>query len=187
MARVKVAAILNAEPNEIVFTSCGTESNNSAIQSALSADPQRRHVITTAVEHYATIRFCKQLEKRGVQVTCLPVRPDGALELCHLERAIRPDTAIVSLMWANNETGVVFPIAEIAAICRSKGTLFHTDAVQAPGRIKIGFFGNCLVNSLRQVWDEASLTAGGRELGLGRRPPARFSSRWWALRTTRKA
>ncbi len=136
-ARAKVAVLLNAEPGEVVFTSCGTESNNCAIHSALSADPQRRHVITTAVEHSANIRFCEQLEKRGVEVTYLPVRSDGSLELHLLERAIRPDTAIVSVMWANNETGVIFPIAEITDICRTKGTLFHTDAVQAPGRIRI--------------------------------------------------
>ena len=136
-ARAKVAALVNAEPSEIVFTSCGTESNNSALHSALSAAPGRKHVITTAVEHSANISFCEQLETRGIEVTYLPVRADGSLELPLLEQAIRPDTAIVSVMWANNETGVAFPIDEIAAFCRRQGVVFHTDAVQAPGRLKI--------------------------------------------------
>jgi cysteine desulfurase len=136
-AREKVAALLNADPREIVFTSCGTESNNTAIHSALIAHPQKRHVVTTAVEHSATINFCKALQKQHCEVTILPVEPDGGLDLHLLEKAIRPDTAIVSAMWANNETGVIFPIEEIAAICRSKGVLFHTDAVQTPGKLKL--------------------------------------------------
>src|SRR4029077_20606087 len=99
--------------------------------------PQKRHVITTAVEHSANVNFCKQLQKRGYDVTFLPVESDGSLDLHLLEKSIRPDTAIVSVMWANNETGVLFPIEEIAAICRSKGVMFHTDAVQTPGKLKI--------------------------------------------------
>jgi cysteine desulfurase len=94
-------------------------------------------VLTTAVEHSATLKFCAALQKRGYEVTFLPVSPSGALDLQLLQREIRPDTAIVSVMWANNETGVLFPIEEIAAICRSKGVLFHTDAVQIPGKLKI--------------------------------------------------
>ena len=136
-ARAKVAALINADPREIVFTSCGTESNNSAIHSALVTHPQKRHVLTTAVEHSANMKFCDFLQKHGYAVTFLPVESDGTLDLHLLERAIRPDTAIVSVMWANNETGVLFPIEEIAAICRSKGALFHTDAVQTPGKLKI--------------------------------------------------
>lgn len=136
-AREKVAALINAEPREIVFTSCGTESNNSAIHSALVTHPQKRHVITTAVEHSANIKFCGALKKQGYEITFLPVEPDGSLDIHLLEQSIRPDTAIVSVMWANNETGVIFPIEEIAAICRSKGVLFHTDAVQTPGKLKI--------------------------------------------------
>jgi len=136
-ARVKVAALINAEPREIVFTSCGTESNNSAIHSALATQPHKRHVLTTAVEHSANIKFCEVLRKRGYDVTLLPVEPDGSLDLTRLEQAIRPDTAIVSVMWANNETGVLFPVGEIAALCRRKGVLFHTDAVQTPGKLKI--------------------------------------------------
>jgi len=136
-ARIKVAALINADPREIIFTSCGTESNNSAIHSALIAHPERRHILTTAVEHSANIKFCDFLKKQGLTVTFLPVESDGSLDLHLLEKSIRPDTAIVSVMWANNETGVLFPIEEIAAICRSKGALFHTDAVQLPGKLNI--------------------------------------------------
>jgi cysteine desulfurase len=136
-ARARVAALINAEPREIVFTSCGTESNNSAIHSALVTQPEKRHVLTTAVEHSANTKFCELLQKRGYPVTFLPVAPDGALDLQRLEESIRPDTAIVSVMWANNETGILFPVKEIAAICRRKGVLFHTDAVQTPGKLKI--------------------------------------------------
>ena len=135
-AREKVAALINAEPKEIVFTSCGTESNNSALHSAL-VTTGKRHVVTTAVEHSANINFCEYLQKRGHEITFLPVRSDGSLDLGLLEKAIRPDTAIVSVMWANNETGVIFPIKEIAAICKNKGVLCHTDAVQTPGKLKI--------------------------------------------------
>ena len=136
-ARAKVAALTNADPREIVFTSCGTESSNSAIHSALVAQPERRHVLTTAVEHSANIKFGEFLQKQGYEVSFLPVEPDGSLDLHRLEQAIRPCTAIVSVMWANNETGVLFPIEEIAAICRSKGVLFHTDAVQLAGKLKL--------------------------------------------------
>ncbi|MCI0539650.1 MAG: cysteine desulfurase NifS [Verrucomicrobiales bacterium] len=136
-ARAKVAALINADPREVVFTSCGTESNNSAIHSALMVNPGKRHVLTTAVEHSANINFGEYLQKRGYEVTFLPVESDGSTDLHLLEKSIRPDTAIVSVMWANNETGVIFPIEEIAAICRSRGVLFHTDAVQTPGKLKI--------------------------------------------------
>jgi cysteine desulfurase len=136
-ARQQTAALIHAEPREIIFTSCGTESINSAIHSALTTRPDRRHMITTAVEHSATLKFCASLEKQGYQVTLLPVDHDGALDPRELERAIRPDTALVSVMLANNETGVLFPVQEMAAICRSKGVLCHTDAVQAAGKIKI--------------------------------------------------
>jgi len=136
-AREKVAALINAEPREIIFTSGGTESVNSAIQSTLTMQPQKRHVVTTAVEHSATIKFCAHLQKLGFDVTLLPVDSDGRLDVRLLEQSIRPDTAMVSVMWANNETGVLFPIEEIAEICRRKKVLFHTDAVQAPGKLKI--------------------------------------------------
>ena len=136
-ARARVAALINAESREIIFTSCGTESNNSAIHSALITQPEKRHVLTTAVEHSANTHFCALLQKRGYTVTFLPVGLDGALDLQQLEAAIRPDTALVSVMWANNETGVLFPVRHIATICRRKGTLFHTDAVQTPGKLKM--------------------------------------------------
>ena len=136
-ARAKAAALLNANPREIVFTSCGTESINSAIHSALMTNPAKRHVVTTAVEHSATTKFCEHLQKRGFDVTFLPVESDGSLDLHLLEKSIRSDTLIVSVMWANNETGVIFPIEEIGAICRSQGVLCHTDAVQTPGKLKI--------------------------------------------------
>ncbi|MDB6028356.1 MAG: cysteine desulfurase NifS [Verrucomicrobiales bacterium] len=135
-ARAKIAALINADPKEIIFTSCGTESNNSAIHSALISTG-KKHVITTAVEHSANINYGEFLRKQGYDVTFLPVEPDGSLDLHLLEKSIRPDTAIVSIMYANNETGVIFPIEEIAAICRSKGVLCHTDAVQVPGKLKI--------------------------------------------------
>src|SRR6266481_2656771 len=136
-ARAKVAALINAEPREIVFTSCGTESNNSAIHSALALQPGKKHVVTTAVEHSANINYGEFLRKQGYEVTFLPVDADGSLDLHLLDQSIRPDTAIVSIMWANNETGVIFPIEEAAAICRSKHVLFHTDATQVPGKLKI--------------------------------------------------
>jgi cysteine desulfurase len=136
-ARAKVAALINADPKEIVFTSCGTESNNAAIHSALTLNPTKRHFITTAVEHSANINYGEFLRKQGYEVTFLPVESDGSLDLHLLEKSIRPDTAIVSVMYANNETGVIFPVEEISAICRSKGVLFHTDAVQVPGKVKL--------------------------------------------------
>ncbi len=136
-ARAKVAALLNADPKEIVFTSCGTESNNAALHSALATHPGRRHILTTAVEHSAILNHCAFLQKQGCEVTFLPVDADGSLDLHLLDQSIRPDTALVSVMWANNETGVVFPIEEIAAICHSKNVLFHTDATQVPGKMKM--------------------------------------------------
>jgi cysteine desulfurase len=136
-AREKVAALIGAEPKEIVFTSCGTESNNAVLQSALATQPGKRHILTTAVEHSAIIKHCEWLQKQGCEVTFLPVDADGMLDLHLLDQSIRPDTAVVSVMWANNETGVVFPVEEIAAICRSRGVLFHTDATQAPGKLRL--------------------------------------------------
>lgn len=136
-AREQVAALLNADPREIIFTSGGTESNNTALHSALVTQPGKRHVLTTAVEHSAIINYGEYLRKRGYEVTFLPVERDGLLDVHLLEKSIRADTALVSVMWANNETGVIFPIEEIAALCRSKGVAFHTDAVQAAGKVRI--------------------------------------------------
>jgi cysteine desulfurase len=182
-AREKVAALINAEPREIIFTSGGTESINSAIHSALVTQPQKRHIVTTAVEHSATIKFCAHLKKMGFEVTLLPVDSDASLDIHLLEKSIRPDTAIVSVMWANNETGVLFPIEEIAAICRSKKVLFHADAVQAPGKLKMdvndleadflslsahklhGPKGVGLMNVKRGVKYQAHVIGGGQEQG----------------------
>jgi cysteine desulfurase len=136
-AREQVAALLRCDPSEIIFTSCGTESDNSAIQSALLIDPDRKHLVTSKVEHSAIIKQAEALARRGYEVTWLDVDSSGMINLDALKEAIREDTAIVSLMWANNETGVLFPIEEAAEICRSKGTIFHTDAVQAVGKIRI--------------------------------------------------
>lgn len=136
-ARVKVAALLHADPREVVFTSCGTESINTALHSALAFDAAKRHVLTTAVEHPATLNYCAELQKRGFEVTYLPVQADGLLPVGSVEKAIRPDTALVSVMWANNETGVLHPMADIAALCRARGVLCHTDAVQVAGKLPI--------------------------------------------------
>jgi cysteine desulfurase len=136
-AREQVAALIGCEPSEVLFTSCGTESDNTALQSALSIDADRKHIITSKVEHSAIIKHAESLARRGYEVTWLDVDSKGQIDLSQLEAAIRLDTAIVSLMWANNETGVLFPIKEAAEICRKQQTLFHTDAVQAVGKIPI--------------------------------------------------
>jgi len=147
LARERVAALLGCEPGEIVFTSCGTESNNAAVNSAIQLDPTRQHIVTTAVEHSATSRHCDALAKRGCSVTTLGVDREGNLDLEELERAITPQTAIVSVMWANNETGVLFPVEEIAEIARRKRVLFHTDAIQTAGKIPIRL-ADSTINSL---------------------------------------
>jgi len=136
-ARESVASLIGADSAEIIFTSCGTESINTAITSCLYTQPTKRHIVTTAVEHSATKNSCAALEARGYEVTYLPVNRDGTLDLDVFKKALRPETAVVSIMWANNETGVLFPISQIAAICRERGILVHTDAVQVPGKLKI--------------------------------------------------
>lgn len=137
VARERVAALIGAAPGEIIFTSGGTESSNSALHSALQLQPARRHLVTTAVEHSATRRHCEQLAAAGCEVTIVGVDHEGAIDLDVFAQALRPDTAIVSAMWANNETGVLFPIAELAELARAKRVPFHTDAVQAVGKIPI--------------------------------------------------
>ena len=136
-ARNRVAALLGASPEEIIFTACGTESDNAAIRSALEVFPEKRHIITTRVEHPAVLTLCRNLTKRGYRVTELNVDGEGRLDLNELKTAIDDNTAIVTVMYANNETGVVFPVEEVAAIAKSKGALFHTDAVQAVGKIPL--------------------------------------------------
>ena len=136
-ARKRVAALLGASPEEIIFTACGTESDNAAIRSALEVFPDKRHIITTRVEHPAVLTLCRNLTKRGYRVTELNVDSEGRLDMEELRSAIDDNTAIVSVMYANNETGVVFPVEEVAAIAKAKGALFHTDAVQAVGKIPL--------------------------------------------------
>lgn len=136
-AREQVSDFIGARPEEVIFTSCGTESNNAAINSALLTNPLKRHIVTTKVEHSAVLRYCQELEARGYEVSYLNVDNAGRLDLEEVDRTIRPDTAIVSIMMANNETGVVFPVAKISEICKKKGVLFHTDAVQAAGKLPI--------------------------------------------------
>ncbi len=136
-ATVKVADLLGASPEEIIFTSCGTESDNTAIHAALRSNPDKRHVITTRVEHPAVKSLCEDLSKRGVRVTFVPVDHQGRLDLDYLYDHLTDDTAVVSIMWANNESGVIFPIPEIAEMLRDRGIVFHTDAVQAVGKIPI--------------------------------------------------
>ena len=136
-ARERVAGLIGARPQEIIFTSCGTESDNTAIMSALESNPEKRHVVTTRVEHPAVKNLVGQLKREGYRVTELPVDRDGLLSMDEVSRVIAEDTAIVSVMWANNETGVLFPVEEIANLAKSRGAIFHTDAVQAVGKIPI--------------------------------------------------
>jgi cysteine desulfurase len=139
-AREQVAALLGVTPDEIVFTSGGTESSNAAIRSAVTLHPDRRHFVTCATEHDATLRPCEELAAQGYEVTVLPVDTEGRIDLAAYEVALRPnETAFVSLLWANNETGVIHPVAELAALAHERGILFHTDAVQAAGKVAIDF------------------------------------------------
>ena len=139
-ARDRVAALVGCEPGEVLFTSCGTEGDNTAIRSAMEAFPDKRHIVTTKVEHPAVLSLCKYLEKhKGYRITYLSVDEKGQLDMREYERALTPDTAIVSIMWANNETGTIFPIEETSRLARERGILFHTDAVQAVGKIPIDF------------------------------------------------
>ena len=134
-AREQVAALLGSSPEEIIFTSCGSESDNAAIRSALASYPDKKHVVTSRVEHPAVRALCAHLATQGYRVTELPVDGEGRLDLDQYRRALTSDTAIVSLMWANNETGVIFPIEKAAEMARERGILFHTDAVQSVGKI----------------------------------------------------
>lgn len=136
-ARERVAGLIGARPQEIIFTSCGTESDNTAIMSALESNPEKRHVVTTRVEHPAVKNLVGQLKREGYLVTELPVDRDGLLSMDEVSQVITEDTAIVSVMWANNETGVLFPVEEIAKVAKSRGAIFHTDAVQAVGKIPV--------------------------------------------------
>lgn len=140
-SRARIARVLNADPKELVFTSGATEANNIAIKGVAAflkqTHPQKRHIITCAIEHKSVLDTCKDLEKEGFHVTILPIQKNGLIDLKTLESEIKPETGIVSIMTVNNEIGVIQPIKEIADLCHKKGTLFHTDAVQALGRIPI--------------------------------------------------
>jgi len=136
-ARKRVADLLGATPEEIIFTACGTESDNTAIRSALEVMPERRHIITSRVEHPAILSFCRELASKGYSVTEIGVDGAGRLNMDEYKQAIDDNTAIVSLMWANNETGVIFPVEEAAAIAKRHGAQFHTDAVQTVGKIPV--------------------------------------------------
>ena len=138
-ARVRIAACLNASPDEIIFTSGGSEADNQALLSAAQAGAQagKRHIISTAIEHHAVLHTLEKLEREGYKVELLDVNSNGVVSVAQLERAIREDTCLVTVMYANNEIGSVQPIFEIGAVCRAKGVVFHTDAVQAAGHLPI--------------------------------------------------
>lgn len=135
--RKRVADLLGASTDEIIFTACGTESDNTAIRSALEVLPDRKHIITSRVEHPAVLTQCRNLAALGYRVTEIGVDGAGRLNMDEYKQTIDGDTAVVSLMWANNETGVIFPVEEAAAIAHTRGALFHTDAVQAVGKVPI--------------------------------------------------
>ncbi|MBM4312389.1 MAG: cysteine desulfurase NifS [Deltaproteobacteria bacterium] len=143
-AREQVAALIGATPDEIIFTSCGTESDNAAIRSALATNPEKRHLVTSRVEHPAIRSLFANLAGQGYRVTELPVDKSGVLDLEHLVGSLSPDTAVVSLMWANNETGVIFPVEKAAELVRERGILFHSDAVQSTGKIPIDMKKNAI-------------------------------------------
>ena len=136
-AREQVAGILGCDPSEIIFTSGGTESDNAAIMGALAAAPNRRKIITTRVEHPAVLAVCRDLEAHGYTIVELGVDREGRLDLAELEDQLDDDTGLVTIMYANNETGVIFPVEQIARIVTSRGIVFHTDAVQAVGKIPL--------------------------------------------------
>lgn len=136
-ARADVAALIGAAPEEIIFTSCGTESDSTAIRAAIESYPDKKHIITSRVEHPAVKNLFEYLSKNGYRVTFVPVDRQGRLDLDYLYKNLSDDTAIVSIMWANNESGVIFPVEEISRTVREHGVVFHTDAVQAIGKIPI--------------------------------------------------
>ena len=138
-AREDVAAAIGANAKEIIFTSGGSEADNQALLSAaaIGARKNKKHIISTAFEHHAILHTLKKLEKEGFEVTLLDVHENGIVSPDEVEAAIRPDTALVTVMYANNEIGTIQPIREIGAVCRKHGVIFHTDAVQAIGHIKV--------------------------------------------------
>ena len=147
-ARARIAKCLNCEPREVYFTSGGSEADNQAIRSAAvnGARKGKKHIISTAFEHHAVLHTLKKLEKEGFEVTYLPVHADGLITADEVAEAIREDTALVTVMFANNEVGTVLPIAEIGAVCRAKGVVFHTDAVQGRFRAASGRWNRKMVS-----------------------------------------
>jgi cysteine desulfurase len=143
-ARESVAALLGCDPSEIIFTSCGTESDSAAILGTLAATPNRRKVITTRVEHPAVLAACRDLENRGYHVIELGVDKLGRLDLDELESQLDDDTALVTIMWANNETGAIFPVERIAEMATGRGIVFHTDAVQIVGKVPLNLSRSCI-------------------------------------------
>jgi len=136
-ARAKVASLINASLDEIMFTSCGTESDSTAIHAGILSVPDKKHIITSRVEHPAVKNLFEHLSKKGYRVTFVPVDRKGRLDLDYLYRHLTDDTAMVSIMWANNETGMIFPVQELSQVVKNKGIIFHTDAVQAAGKLPI--------------------------------------------------
>ncbi|MEA4815993.1 MAG: cysteine desulfurase NifS [Lachnospiraceae bacterium] len=144
-ARERVANLIGAEPSEIIFTSGGTESDNFAIKGVADALKEKgKHIITTSIEHHAILNSCKNLEEKGFEITYMPVDEYGMIDVSELENAIRSDTILISVMFANNEIGTIEPIKEIGEIARKKGIYFHTDAVQAAGHAKIDVNEMCI-------------------------------------------
>jgi cysteine desulfurase len=136
-SRERVASLIGASPEEIVFTSCGTESDSTAIQAAIQSNPDKKHIVTTRVEHPAVKSLCEHLAKKGYRITFVPVDRKGRLDMDVFIKSLSDDTAIVSIMWANNESGVIFPIQEISQLVKERELIFHTDAVQAVGKIPV--------------------------------------------------
>ena len=136
-ARANAAELLGVQPEEILFTSCGSESDNAAIRSALELNPDKRHIVTSRVEHPAVKSLCEHLANKGYRVTEVPVDKDGNLDMAVYKESLTPDTAIATIMWGNNETGVIFPVEEAAALAKERGILFHSDGVQVAGKIPI--------------------------------------------------
>ena len=139
LARARISGLLGCEPREITFVSGGSESDNQALLSGarIGARKGKKHIVSTAIEHHAVLHTLKRLEKEGFEITLVPVQPNGIVRVCDIESALREDTALVSVMYANNEIGTVQPVAGIGALCRARGVLFHTDAVQAAGHLKL--------------------------------------------------
>ena len=143
-AREKVAQLLGAVPEEIVFTSCGSESDNAVIRSALETQPDKRHIVTSRVEHPAIKSLCEHLSNQGYRVSEIPVDGEGRLDMDRYIESLTPDTAIASLMWGNNETGVIFPVEKAAGLAHERGIPFHSDAVQVAGKIPIDMKNNVI-------------------------------------------